>query len=248
MELIKFEEQAKNKLEQRRIHPSSDAWNKLTDRLDANQEKQKNNRLWWQAIAAIFIGAIFSLSFVFTSESNIVAPVIVDVKKQPAIKLEEPILKNNLEEEVLIALEKPVRKEISSPKKAPIRKKIREVISLNETHLNSKILENKIAEKSYEDASFQAQKTNEGIAQLKQPTIEKTAVTNEEITILLEAAKKTIAMQKTMDASIKTVDADALLWSVENNLNPSLKDKVFSAIKSGYESVTVAFIKRKNEQ
>ena len=57
-----------------------------------------------------------------------------------------------------------------------------------------------------------------------------------------------IAMQKTMDASIKTVDADALLWSVENNLNPSLKDKVFSAIKSGYESVTVAFIKRKNEQ
>ena len=66
MELIKFEEQAKNKLEQRRIQPSSDAWNKLTDRLDANQEKQKNNRFWWQAIAAIFIGAIFSLSFVFT--------------------------------------------------------------------------------------------------------------------------------------------------------------------------------------
>ena len=49
MELIKFEKQAKNKLEQRRIQPSSDAWNKLTDRLDANQEKQKNNRLWWQA-------------------------------------------------------------------------------------------------------------------------------------------------------------------------------------------------------
>ena len=59
--------------------------------------------------------------------------------------------------------------------------------------------QNKIAEKSNEDASFQAQKTNEGIAQLKQPTIEKTAVTNEEITMLLEAAKKTIAMQKTMD-------------------------------------------------
>ena len=45
----------------------------------SGQEKQKNNRLWWQAIAAIFIGAIFSLSFVFTSESNIVAPVIVDI-------------------------------------------------------------------------------------------------------------------------------------------------------------------------
>ena len=41
---IKFEEQLKEKLEQRTIQPSQDAWNKLNDRLDNVEEKQNNKK------------------------------------------------------------------------------------------------------------------------------------------------------------------------------------------------------------
>ena len=45
---------------------------------------------------------------------------------------------------------------------------------------------------------------------------------------------------------VKTIDADALLWSVENNIDLSLKDKILLAVKTGYKTLIVAYEKRNN--
>ena len=62
---IKFEEQLKEKLGQRSIQPSSDAWNKLSERLDNVEEKQNNKGFWWLGIAATLVGVLVTLTFIF---------------------------------------------------------------------------------------------------------------------------------------------------------------------------------------
>ena len=56
---MKFEEQLKDKLEQRTIEPSSNTWQKLSDKLDANESKKKNKGFWYLGIAASIVGIIF---------------------------------------------------------------------------------------------------------------------------------------------------------------------------------------------
>jgi guanylate kinase len=75
---------------------------------------------------------------------------------------------------------------------------------------------------------------------------ENKAVSNEEIETLLAAAQKEITMQKLYDEVTNTVDANVLLQSVEDDLEQSFRDKVFSAIKSGYETVKTAVAERNN--
>ena len=52
---IKFEEQLKDKLEERNLQPSSESWAKLSERLDAEEKKTKFPWFWWMGIAAAVI-------------------------------------------------------------------------------------------------------------------------------------------------------------------------------------------------
>ena len=65
---IKFEDNIREKLEGREIEPSSDAWKKLSKRLDENSKKKSNYTLWY-AIAASIIGALIAVS-VFSSKGG----------------------------------------------------------------------------------------------------------------------------------------------------------------------------------
>ena len=62
----------------------------------------------------------------------------------------------------------------------------------------------------------------------------------------MKPQKKSIAIQQKNDKTSKTIDADALLWSVENNIDLSLKDKILLAVKTGYKTLIVAYEKRNN--
>ena len=53
-------------------------------------------------------------------------------------------------------------------------------------------------------------------------------------------------MQKLYNEATNKVDANALLQSVEDDLEQSFRAKVFDAIKSGYESVKTAVAERNN--
>ena len=87
---------------------------------------------------------------------------------------------------------------------------------------------------------------SEELALVKKPDINKVSDIDNEVIQLLEAAKKSIAIQQKNDKTSKTIDADALLWSVENNIDLSLKDKILLAVKTGYKTLTVAYEKRNN--
>jgi len=101
-------------------------------------------------------------------------------------------------------------------------------------------------EKTAEVLSFEDQKVKDVVAQIQQLQKDNKEVTTEEIDALLELAHKEITIQKLYNEATNKVDANALLQSVEDDLEQSFRAKVFDAIKSGYESVKTAVAERNN--
>ena len=87
---IKFEEHIKEQLEERRISASAASWEKLSARLDENENRQKSNKKWWLGIAALLVIAISVGGFMLKSENGTIEEQIVDT---PSEKTSEEILK-----------------------------------------------------------------------------------------------------------------------------------------------------------
>ena len=68
---LKNEEQMRQKLEQRRINPSEGAWEKLSQKLDAESGRSKGFPFWWLGIAAGFIGVLLIVTVMVRSEDPI---------------------------------------------------------------------------------------------------------------------------------------------------------------------------------
>jgi len=263
---IKFEEQLKEKLEQRTIQPSQDAWNKLNDRLDNVEEKQNNKGFWWLSIAATIVGVLVALTFVFKTNTTIVEPTIVDTKKETIIEKQDLQNLEVLEENNAVASEESKNKPdqiqqnetktqitktslktvIKEKQNLLIPNKVNETLTQVDTKLKLEEVTKNLVDTKPEIVSFETQKVNEVVAQIQKLQQENKEVTTAEIDALLNTAQKEITMQKLYNEATKTVDADALLRSVEDDLEQSFRDKVFNAIKSGYETVKTAVVERNN--
>ncbi len=262
---IKFEEQLKDKLEKRSIQPSQDAWNKLSDKLDKAEDKQNNKGFWWLGIAATVVGVLLALTFVFKSNTEIVEPTIVDTKTENVIDTKVLQNKEVLKESNTLVVE---QKDITETKnnqtkntntqidKAPLKTIVnqKQEAIIKEVDANSTAVANTNTtdatkpniEKTVEVLSFEDQKVKDVVAQIQQLQKDNKEVTTEEIDALLEVAQKEITMQKLYNEATNKVDANALLQSVEDDLEQSFRAKVFDAIKSGYESVKTAVAERNN--
>ena len=262
---IKFEEQLKDKLEKRSIQPSQDAWNKLSERLDEVDESKNNKGFWWLGIAATIVGVLLALTFVFKSNSEIIEPTIVDTTKEDLIENQDAttiketesitevvaetttnqIEKTQEKSKVNQVNKAPLETIITKKQEALVPNKINEVVAAQKTE-NPKELNKELPKKAAEILSFEDQKVKDVVAKINELKKEHTEVTTEQIDKLLEEAQKEITMQKLYNEATKTVDADALLKSVEEDLEQSFRNKVFEAIKSGYDTVKTAVAERNN--
>jgi hypothetical protein len=262
---IKFEEQLKDKLEQRRIKPSSEAWKQLNNKLDANEKKHSIKGFWWMGIAATLVGVLLALNFVFKPNKEITEPTLVDTENKTVIDSNPLQVQEPLKENKALALEP--NENLSEEKqqaskqqnaKAPLKAILKDKQKL----INPKNIEEAVADVNDESAqeetsktiiktkpeiiSFEDQKVKDVVAQIQKLQQKNKAVSDEEIETLLAAAQNEINMKKLYNEATNTVDANALLQSVENDLEQSFRDKVFQAIKSGYETVKTAVAERNN--
>ncbi len=67
---IKFEDHIKEKLEQRKLQPSTNAWETLQNKLETNQTKKSNKTYWGLGIAASFIGILIVASVFFNKKND----------------------------------------------------------------------------------------------------------------------------------------------------------------------------------
>lgn len=259
---IKFEEDLKKKLEERTLQPSEASWHKLSKRLDADSDKRRFSKFWWLAVAALVV-VMFQVG-INTNSSDVPAvkqPVLVDeAKEHHPVEGMENSKQNHLPEafdtapvEEVTVKAKPEKPRILDEMKPSENQNFKLASAGSSKTKKSNMLEssdNKIMTAPEFTVSNNAVVTKTERDQLfkniQQP--EDYASVDKEIDSLLKAAQKAIIIDKTMsEASNATaVDAQNLLMEIETEVEPSLKSKVYKALKGGYQKVKTAVAERNN--
>ncbi|MFK7781013.1 hypothetical protein [Psychroserpens sp.] len=259
---IKFEEKLKDKLENRTLQPSSDAWNTLADRLDAADKKNNNVRFWWIGIAASLLGVILVTTQFYKKSSTIeIIPTVVDTESKIQKEATSPSESISIDEAVRIIKEKKQNIEIIDPTELVSLEKqkastVQEPVKRENTIQSEKsqdVVANLEINKASEDTNDTIKvltqeelKVIQVVDVIKQLQTNESSVSEREIDSLLKQAQREILKQNIYNETTKTVDANALLQDVEVELEQSFRDKVFEALKSGYGSVKTAVAERRN--
>lgn len=254
MEPNRLDQEFKSKLDKRVIKPSQDTWGILSNRLDIQDKNKSNKRYWLLGLAASFVGVLL----IVTQFSSGVKDVINEVPNKvvttnndlyegyyKAEKQNNIIEKNNVTEEAVVTeeyegLEKDnlVERLSSNSNKAVAENTNGQIIGLKK----EKQLSND--EFQVDKLTFEAQKIQDVVAQVQALKNENKVVTEADINALLVEAQKEIALNRLSQQTIGFVDANALLESVEQELDQSFRTKVFEAIKTSYNTVKTAVAQR----
>lgn len=252
---IKFDENIKSKLEERSLQPSSEAWKKLSERLDTQTSSNKKTpNYWWIGMAASAIGIIFVLSqFGDSSPTGTIEPEVVVTPKTVTQDVDNVVAKESIE---AIAEEIPEPDQAAQTKniegKKSIHKKMDEVMTTSHivvaetVNLPSKAPTLAINEKENADISksFEEQKIQDIVAHIEDLKANGNEVGNDEIDALLLAAQQEITLNQLINKNAGIVDADLLLQDVEAEVDQSFRSKVFEALKQSYNSVKTAVAQR----
>ncbi len=256
----RLEKQIKEKLDQRQIQPSNDAWERLATKLDAVESPRKKRLpVYW--IAASVIGLLI-LSIVFLLNRDTIETQTPMVETEtPKVEESAPLKKDVQPTEMQIADVSQEDKEVAtpsidkesieqSPRATNSPKTQKEVviqnreavatISSEETQQRNKL------EKSVATENFIDQKVQDVVATIENLQKENKQITDEEIEALLASAQRSIDSQrihqKGKDAY--AVDAESLLLDVEDELDQSFRNRVFEALKTGFKKVKTSVAER----
>jgi len=259
---IKFENDIKEKLEQRGLQPSANVWKNLEKQLDASDKKKNNKGFWWFGIAASFVGILIMTTVLFNRDgAKDIESVIVDieavdkpgstVKLSDSTKIEENVAVESVKEHNLIETKKNSQKNTSELKvqvqqkqKVLIKGTVKEVVAQAEIKHEKEVKD--IVKLNTDKLSFEDIKIQEIVAQVQALKEANNTVSDAEINALLDQAQKDITMHKLYNEATNKVDANALLEDVEADLEQSFRDKAFKAIQSGFKYVKTAVADRNN--
>jgi hypothetical protein len=256
MSPIKFEDNLKEKLEQRKLQPSANAWKTLQNKLESNQAKKSNKTFWRLGIAAGFVGILILISIFFNNETDTKTEQnIVDIEDtQIPIKNNIPNISNEI---LQVAIEEPqAEKPLINTKSKKIdikpilqnKQDKQAKTNVNNVVAKADVISNEIPEKgnAINTLTFEDLKIKEVVAQVQELIKNNQTVSDADIDALLDQAQKEITLNKLYNESTKTVDADALLLDVETDLEQSFRERAFKAIKSGYNYVKTTVAERNN--
>ena len=245
---FKFEEDIKSVLEKRTIPPSKMAWEELEKALDKTSKPIQKKSFWWIGIAASVVGILWISISIFDNDKVIIEPIVVEA---PNDKIEIPrkIIPIQKEEKIeqVATIDKPnnsVNKELvaleTSSKK--VKKETAPEIELHQNQeFEKEILITNVDVVPSENISEEEKQLQEVAAQVA--VLEKENATDAEIDLLLKNAQHKIADQKFKESGM-SVSAYALLFEVEEELDPSFKEKVFNILSENYHSVKNAVAQR----
>ncbi|GAA4274136.1 hypothetical protein U6A24_00640 [Aquimarina gracilis] len=273
---LKFEEKIKEKLEQRAIEPSMGSWEKLSGQLDQVQNQKKGNKMiWWYSLAAVFVGVLILTSLFYNPVSEDVNPQFVDRTKENTEQKDTEIVQENKEEppqiiekeNVVIDIQKSKDEVVDvsesntklikkgnegfskvTPDSAPSKdideqpKEVTEIAQTNEETVD--LIEQKQKQEISINREIIDNKVADIVAKVEELQKNNTEVTDEEINALLRKAQRDITTQKILKSN--TVSASALLQDVEEEIDETFKQRVFEALKAGFQKVKTAVAEREN--
>lgn len=224
MEPNNIENQIREKLNQREIQPSQNAWDRLDAMLSIEEQKPKRN-FKWLSIAAIFMGFTLIGIFMMNNENSVEivipsTPIVLENKTKLIEKEVVTEVENKLQ---AVKEEKAI---VYQPKK----------IEKPSTEINPKkdfMLDNH-------------SKKEEVIVENKSKEITKKYINAESLLAEMETGEKIEIHNISKKPSIK-VDAKVLLSSVEKEVDESFRDKVIQSINKKYNSVKSTLANRNYE-
>ncbi|MDH7445187.1 hypothetical protein [Aquimarina sp. 2201CG14-23] len=272
---LKFEESIKDKLEQRTIEPSQESWSKLELQLDEEESLKTTKKYWWLGIAASIVGfLIVTTVFMNSEEKDQVQdykfvennkevfqkkePINIVEETKPKPKLEtveiQKQTKNNIESTNIA--ESNAKKKDSKNKKEIIKKEliVNKVVTQKDVFETKDIvvvtvdtIKNNINVKDKTvqlDTSIINSKVESLVAKVQELEKNNRVITDEEVETLLRKAQNEITTQQILKSN--TVNASALLLDVESELDESFKNRVFEALKTGFEKLKTTVAERDN--
>ncbi len=240
---IKFEENIREKLQERELTPSKDAWSKLSAQLEEEPQKKRYPFVWF-AVAASFVGVLLLVNFLATSQDGLNTNELVEeeVFIDPTLENEDlklPVL-NEQREEVSVA-------ENTSEKPKTVKNELyQETEQFADMVIKDKIkgkdIEKKISETPLEITPYKQQVTKvasvDGKNELQKVTsqeelikieqgIENTAVaveikTNSETQFMNDKVNEVVAKVKNMqdaNTAVTAEEIDALLKRAQRDIS-----------------------------
>ncbi|NND64284.1 MAG: hypothetical protein HKN48_13935 [Flavobacteriaceae bacterium] len=262
---IKFEENIREKLQERELQPKKESWEKLSATLE-KQSPQKRNKFAWFAVAASVAGILLVLTLIFNQEGveGIDELVLEDTNEIIDAVNETEELPNNLEVQLdkeVLAVDSEAKIESNdattlaettsneTPEETNVSEEIQnnfnnEAVAINEVEefIEEQIVEDKLNPEEL----FVEDKVKEVVASVQEIQNSNNTVTAEEIDALLAKANREIANHKILSSKNYKVDAAALLLDVETELERSFRDRVFEALGEGFNKVRTAVAERNN--
>ncbi len=273
---IKLEENMRERLEERTIEPTVAAWDRISSKLDADQDVKKSKRVLWMSIAASFIGGILIAILFFQDNMANQEPVLVDanekkeervfinpdeviVPNQGILKEEKSVIaKEEIKEKesILKTIQPLVKEEQKTPElainKLPKTKTQEGIVEKKTSVLKEAVvLSESISKKIETTEIIKNGNLNKLITQKEDNVVAQTensdADINAEIEVLLKNAQREIVSKQTFNQKTNTVDVNALLLDVEAEVAPtSFKNKIFDAVVEGFEKTKDAVVNRNN--
>ena len=240
---IEFEKQIKERMEEREIKPSADAWDNIKNKIDI-PPKQKKSGFVRYAVAASIIGILFTVVWMANQADD------QSLEQFPIVDNQSENKEESIQEDVTIPVQESSPTKITKTDVAgnEVFEEQQDVsITTEEQEL---ALEIQQAKPEGEPLDLQTelridQKIAEVVAQVKILEDNKEAVTDAEVESLLKNAQEEL-MAERAEQNAQGVDATALLAGVEDELNKSFRDQVFERLKNGFVKVRTAVADRNN--
>lgn len=239
-------------MDNRELSVSDSAWNKLSDSLDKDQGQ--NRAVIWLRIGSVaaVVMILAALSFYFSVEKGaIIEDQIVDSPET----IQEDVVDDNSEmteikptsldsESAISAVEKENEYKIEERSQKEVlqnRNKNRSTISKQKV-----TIEKSVVEVNKEGTVETDQKVEEVVAQIMEIQKKNGGISEQEIEALLKKAEGDLAMNRNDITNSNTPSAETLLADVENELEESFRERVFKALKSGFENLKTTVAERNN--
>ena len=227
MERNKLEYEFREQLNSRGIKPSEMAWNKLDTMLTAEEKKSKN-RFYWIYIAASFVGFLFIGTLYFTQKENSIE------SQKSGVVIRQSIPTNKIENHSNKISSNPENNEnrvVTITQKSGT--KDNKILVLKKDSIINKNYQNQVAEFSI-------------INQKKEAIPSQTnAFTVDE---LLARVDKSARLNNQPNSNLVVrVNASQLLEQVDNDLEPTFRQSVFSKVADNFKAVKEAVVNRNKE-
>lgn len=244
----KFEKQLKDTLERRTIVPSKTTWSQLDTLLDQRQDKRKVSFLWL-SIAATLVGVCLTV-FIFRNQSNTINEVVEEVKNEINIPrkiqaVQPDVIVNKKDAKSDVLNEEQEQQYQVKKNNAVITAPTKKASVINVASVNLKPISLEAEGNALNTASNSVTSTVVAQSQSVDTQIIKSKILTNEADLLLDKAYAKVKATNTGYKSEK-IDANSLLEEIEMTSDKSLKNRLFHAVKSGYETLRTTVVERDN--